>query len=291
MGTPLVIDLNRKRDFEIFSYPAGETQVRFSDSRWEEIRQADDISIVARIGSAQDVVSLALLNSALGDDRKYRSLIIPYLPYGRADRRFTEGDCLGLEVFGKLIGSMNFDNVITLDAHNHKAAKYFIGGLVDVAPKHFIECAVVNFARDHGYEKNCINVVFPDEGARERYEIPARYEGNVSFVATESFHCSKDRDPVTGKLLGFTVPNMPIRPTIIIDDICDGGGTFVGIASQLHERQVSPRGLYVTHGIFSKGFGELNTYFDNIYTTDSIQQKGPDKLVTVYECRSVLIQK
>jgi ribose-phosphate pyrophosphokinase len=289
MGTPVIIDLNQASSFEAIRYPAGETQIRFKEAIWPSIKEADEITIIARIGNAQDIVALALLNNALGTSRQYRTLVLPYLPYGRADRQFREGDCAGLMVFGQLIGSMNFDNIVTLDAHNHERAQYFVPFLTDKTASRFIERAVVNFARDHGYERKCINVVFPDEGARARYQVPDRYAGNVSHVDTETFHCSKHRDPITGSLLGFEVPEMPDRPTIIIDDICDGGGTFVGIAKQLHERPVGPRGLYVTHGIFSKGFGELNTYFDNIYTTDSIPQKGPDKLVTVYECRDELM--
>lgn len=61
---------------------------------------------------------------------------------------------------------------------------------------------------------------------------------------------------------------------IIIDDICDGGATFINIASKIKEYykgfKYEPKiYLIVTHGIFSKGFKELSEYFDGIYCTNS----------------------
>ena len=57
---------------------------------------------------------------------------------------------------------------------------------------------------------------------------------------------------------------------IIIDDICDGGRTFIGIAEAIKEQVQNPEiYLLVTHGIFSAGYNQLMNYFDKIYTTNS----------------------
>lgn len=61
---------------------------------------------------------------------------------------------------------------------------------------------------------------------------------------------------------------------IIIDDICDGGATFLNIAKEIrnnHFKSLYDIKIYliVTHGIFSKGFDELSKYFDGIYCTNS----------------------
>ena len=64
---------------------------------------------------------------------------------------------------------------------------------------------------------------------------------------------------------------------IIIDDICDGGATFINIAVKIKEyfdnqdyNGYQPKiYLIVTHGIFSKGVSELSNYFDGIYCTNS----------------------
>ena len=54
--------------------------------------------------------------------------------------------------------------------------------------------------------------------------------------------CHKKRDPATGKLSGFGIDNPEVlneypecNAFFVIDDLCDGGGTFCGIADQLKE--------------------------------------------------------
>jgi ribose-phosphate pyrophosphokinase len=118
-------------------------------------------------------------------------------------------------------------------------------------------------------------LVSPDAGASKKiYKIAEQigYTGNV-------ITCSKDRD-VNGKLTKTVVPitneqhtmlhKGPYKDFIIIDDICDGGATFINIAKQLKANGWKNKiYLIVTHGIFSKGFKELSEYFDGIYCTNS----------------------
>ena len=87
------------------------------------------------------------------------------------------------------------------------------------------------------------------------------------------------------------MPDLPYMPILIVDDLCDGGGTFLGIANQAEG--TVPLGLYITHGIFSKGFGELGKHFSKIYTTNSYYERDentPSPLVTVYDCLPELLK-
>lgn len=259
--------------YEQFTYPAGEHQVRFRGRL-----AGDNVTVVARISSGDDIVKLALLKNAIGKRTNTR-LILPYLPYSRADRRFTDGDCFGLEAFGSLINSMGFDEIVTMDAHNAKAARLCIPVLRDVPATQFIERAIVTFAKKH--ESDQVTVLFPDEGARNRYLLPPRIGTNTDHVTVTVAHCNKKRNSLTGKLEGFEVPSVTSRyPAIIIDDICDGGATFVGIAQQCAGVQLA---LYVTHGIFSKGYAPLVEYFEAVYTTDTVNQRESDARVSVMD--------
>ncbi len=101
-------------------------------------------------------------------------------------------------------------------------------------------------------------ILLPDEGASTRY--PEGFRWPV-------LQCSKIRDAETGKLSGFEVPSAEEfgkRPILIVDDICDGGGTFLGIAAKIPES--NPLFLYVSHGIFSKGREALDLAFMKIFT-------------------------
>ncbi len=93
----------------------------------------------------------------------------------------------------------------------------------------------------------------------------------------------KNRDK-TGKITHTDVFSpAPIEgyDCFIVDDICDGGRTFIELAKTLKEKGAEKIYLYITHGIFSNGFGDLSTYFEHIYTTNSFPAKGPEKLVSV----------
>lgn len=281
MTTRTINLMNASPSYEQFTYPAGEHQVRFCGRL-----AADHVNVIARIHSGDDIVKLALLKSAIGPGAKTR-LILPYLPYSRADRRFSDGDCHGLETFGGLVNSMNFAEVVTMDAHNAKSARAHIRHLVDVQATPCIDDTIVNFAHKHGSKK--ITVLFPDEGAKVRYQMPRGIETNTDSVMINVAHCSKVRDPLTGKLSGFDVPSIHAdRPALIVDDICDGGGTFLGIAQKITGVKL---GLYVTHGIFSKGTAGILEQFDHLYTTNTIEPSDLTPLrMTVFDAMPYLLK-
>lgn len=262
-------------------YPAGEMQVRLTDESRDSIKRSRMVCITSDIRTPEDVLRLCHLRSAIdgvSGKRPEVRLVLPYLPYARADRRFCDGDCHGLSVFAGIINGLGFSRVFTMDAHSPVAAS-LMPNLVDVSPRAMIDKAHSMFSGRKG------NLLFPDEGARNRYDLNANRDRSVMF-------CSKKRDPISGKLLGFDVPklaNFDGSATMIVDDICDGGGTFIGIAEKIKVRKF-PLALYVTHGIFSKGFDCLLKSFDRIYTTDTFSTTNSnDECATLpareYLCR------
>ena len=56
---------------------------------------------------------------------------------------------------------------------------------------------------------------------------------------------------------------------LVVDDICDGGRTFVELGDRLNEAKSHSNYLFVSHGIFSAGFDELKRYYAGIGTTNS----------------------
>ena len=62
---------------------------------------------------------------------------------------------------------------------------------------------------------------------------------------------------------------------IVVDDICDGGYTFIQLAQVIKEEYgfTGDLHLVVTHGIFSKGFDDLNKYYTSINWVNSVGNK------------------
>ncbi len=86
--------------------------------------------------------------------------------------------------------------------------------------------------------------------------------------------CTKERDSASGRLFKPEVLQPELvkgKRCLIVDDICDGGATFVALARRLREAGAIEVSLFVTHGIFSKG-KDLEG-IDNIYTTGSFTGK------------------
>src|SRR6266436_4439963 len=109
---------------------------------------------------------------------------------------------------------------------------------------------------------------------RTTYQLTAL--SNAQDKLAEKYR--KLRDARTGELSGFGINNdiEEYEKALIVDDICDGGGTFIGLAELIHG--INPGmelSLYVSHGIFSKGFVELDKQFVNIFTSD-FSFKHPD---------------
>lgn len=276
--------------YNTFLYPGGETQVRLNEEGLGLVRSSDEIRVVARIRSAQDVIELALLVNAISLVRKLKSKVIlylPYLPYSRADRIFLDGDCHGLGVFFNILGTLNIDSIVTLDVHSSRC---YTPKLKSISPDMFVRKAIFDAARRGMSDE--VTLLFPDEGASLRYEdlaVPSLSSHSMT-VKLNTFYASKTRNKITGKLEGFVVPqNMPMYPVLIIDDICDGGGTFIGIAKEIPNTTDSLF-LYTTHGIFSRGFEELGAWFNHIYCTDSFRFDITYEYGTVYHAEDVLLR-
>ena len=104
----------------------------------------------------------------------------------------------------------------------------------------------------------------PDDGAYLRVNDLCNY-----FDLCTPITMCKQRCPDTGLITGMK-PNQYNRcieswNILIIDDICDGGGTFNQAAQILREHGAVNLYLYVTHGIFSKGLDLLQENFKHIY--------------------------
>ena len=88
--------------------------------------------------------------------------------------------------------------------------------------------------------------------------------------------CTKVRDPKTGQLSGFRIENPEVidkesaKPFVVIDDLCDGGGTFKGVAQLLGFHYPDrERHIYVTHMVNPKGITTLSENYKKVYFTNS----------------------
>lgn len=182
-----------------------------------------------------------------------------YVPYGRQDRRCNAGEALGIKVFGAYINAMCFDNVLITDPHSDVT-----GACIDRVQ---IVDQVEVFGDLHDFGVGWY-IVAPDMGAKKKAEKFAR-ETSAFGVIT----CYKERDMHTGEITSQGIigaENVPKGVKLfVLDDICDGGRTFVGVRELLGQLEPETVELAVTHGIFSYGTHVVAKVFDKVYTTAS----------------------
>jgi ribose-phosphate pyrophosphokinase len=165
-----------------------------------------------------------------------------------------------VKVYATLINSLEFDKVIVFDAHS------------EVTPAVLNESEVIT---NHAFIKKIVDahsspltLIAPDGGALKKIFKVSHHLGGQPVV-----ECSKSRDVKTGSLSGFKVyaENLNGGDCLIVDDICDGGATFIGLAQELKNKNAGKLYLAVSHGIFSKGFDKLSEIFTTVYTTNSVK--------------------
>ena len=195
------------------------------------------------------------------------TLYVPYLPYARQDKKIGNSETFALSTMGYFLNAMAFEKVITLDVHNEDQASNSIRHFQNIHPVEFHEFLINLIKPDR--------IIFPDRGAFKRYSHLEQYK-HLIF--------SKVRDQGTGKITSHVLEYGELtsfqQPTmLVIDDICDGGATFLSVAEAIYRNQPHAKlVLGVTHGIFSKGLEDLSKNFADIRCTNSLHT-----MVNAYE--------
>jgi ribose-phosphate pyrophosphokinase len=105
-----------------------------------------DVLIFARIRNSQDFMTLIMLTGALRDAKVSTiSLVMPYVPYARQDRKCNLGETRSLKQFAALINAQNYSNVVVFDPHS-----YVVENVIDnviVQNNHFFVLQAVNILR------------------------------------------------------------------------------------------------------------------------------------------------
>jgi ribose-phosphate pyrophosphokinase len=230
---------------------------------------AERFLITAHLHSANDIMELLLVTDAIRRQvgNKSISIEIPYFPYARQDRVCYHGEALSVAVMAKLINSQKYNKVTVWDPHSN------------VTPALIDNCEVIpawRFVRKVA-TTNCV-LVCPDAGAKHRVE-ECSYKLHLPMI-----ECSKKRNPKDGTLTDAVVPeyNYVGKNLLIVDDICDGGRTFINLAKKLRQQgDANEIFLYVTHGIFSNGLRVFDNFIDRIFCANPWPLKDNNGMIKV----------
>lgn len=233
-------------------FPGGEPHVKLPDF-------TGDILLLLKLRSWNDIGFATLVADALSrSGANSVCTFVPYFPAARQDRAPDGHAPFTLRYTSLLLCPDPDRGVSVFDPHSPV--------LLSTAR---IERAFMPADLSVPLADDVVGIIAPDQGASER----ARKFRDAFYPERALLQCSKRRDPVTGALSGYNLPPLPARGRyIIVDDICDGGGTFNLLAESFKSDPLAPHcslELFVSHGIFSKGPGAIDPVIEHITTTDS----------------------
>ena len=250
---------------KIFHFPDGEVQVELG-----QFSRKEEVIVWCRVTNAEELFILLQTMDILDRNGMPYDVHITYLMGMRMDRVMDFNRPFTLKIVYDAIDNhtgSHFFKVLELHSQRLWAFDKFLrwGNLYPDT----------NIRPDEEYYQ----IVYPDAGAAERY---GAFEDDVT--------CSKVRDSETGKILELKVDNPELiekdRDLLIKDDLCDGGGTFCGLAEAFNKLGIPKERLNISviHMVNRKGIENLSKCFNHVFITNSYKDWDnlPDN-VTMYD--------
>jgi len=186
--------------------------------------------------------------------------VIPYFGYARSDKKDRPRVPIAAKLVSSLIETAGASRVLTIDLHASQ-----IQGFFDIPVDHLYAAPiVVDYFTDNPIEN--LIVVAPDTGGAERARAYAkRLEAGLAL-------CDKRRERANEADIMNIVGDVEGKNCLIVDDMCDTGGTICKVAKALHEAGANEVFACFTHAILSGNAVEniSNSYLKKVIVTNTI---------------------
>jgi ribose-phosphate pyrophosphokinase len=254
--------------YVINSYPDGTQYVKVTEF-------SDNLEF--RINSYLDLWTLRQIKDVCDYNKQEVNLHVACLLDAQADRRFNPDESSGLKLVCEFINSMKFKSVSVFHPHNPEVVEALLDGVTIMDNSKFISSILSK-------------IVLIKENEYNSYSINKTYKNLILFSSDaggfkplmklcdkiqwkdEVYAASKSRKYVDGKsILVQEIDRQDFggKDILIVDDICVYGGTFIGLANMLRERNCGKLYLAVSHMTVRTPNPLLFKSFDKVFITNS----------------------
>lgn len=249
---------------------------RFSDGEiWvkyrENIRGKDVFIIQSTNPPAENIMELLIMIDA-ANRASARSInaVIPYFGYARQDRKDQPRVSITAKLLANLITVAGADRVITMDLHASQ-----IQGFFDIPFDHLYGSSVFKGQFDH-LEDDLV-IVSPDVGGIKIARAYAKLL-NCGLVVIDKRRPKQNMVEIVN-----IIGDVQDKDVLIVDDLIDTAGTFVGAVSALKEKGAKKIFGAITHPLLSgEAFERVEkSELTKLYVTDTIDfnlKKQSDKI-------------
>jgi len=261
---------NQSDHFQLITYPDGQHNIILDMTK---LNKKELVTINCRIKNFAELEVLLCLGAALHKNDFHYEIFFAYLFGIRDDRGFCEGQPNYFrDVVAKILITTKALDISVLWPFSPLSIRAY-GRMIShqTSTKNL-------WSKFSDLAENKI-IIAGDKSAREfmdafddyPYFEKKRINGIIDIDMDDKTIDEIEKQAALGKEI------------LIVDDLCDGGATFIeeakGLKSIIPDAKLS---LFVCHGLFTKGIDVLLEHFEHIYCTNSYQDINHQR-VTQFE--------
>ncbi|MFD2920262.1 ribose-phosphate diphosphokinase [Terrimonas rubra] len=250
----------------------------------ESVRGDYVFLVQSTFAPSENFMELLLMIDAARRASAYKVIaVIPYYGYARQDRKDRPRVAIGSKLVANMLTAAGADRVITMDLHAPQIQGYF-----DIPVDHLDSHAVfIPYIENLRLEN--LTFAAPDVGATNRIREIANYFGAEMVI------CDKHRKRANEIASMVVIGDVTDKDIVIIDDICDTGGTLAKSAALLKEKGARSVRAMITHPVLSgKAYENIeNSVLEELIVCDTIpirKQSEKIKVISVAELFAVAIR-
>ncbi len=264
----------------ITTFSDGEIGVEFMES----IRGKFVFLIQSTFSPSDNMMELLLMIDAAKRASAYKVIaVIPYYGFARQDRKDKPRVAIGSKLVANMLTAAGADRVITMDLHAAQIQGYF-----DIPVDH-LDSSAIFIPYIENLQLENLTFAAPDVGSANRIREIA------SFFEAEMVICDKHRKRANEIASMVVIGDVTDRDIILIDDICDTGGTLAKSAGLMMEKGARSVRAMCTHPVLSgNAYANIqNSVLKELVVTDTIPIKNESdkiKVVSTDELFAVTIR-
>lgn len=273
-----------------FGAPLGRIHIqKFSDGEFqpvflESIRGDYVFLVQSTFAPMENLMELLLMIDAAKRASAYKIIaVIPYFGFARQDRKDKPRVAIGSKLVATLLEAAGADRIITMDLHAPQIQAFF-----DIPVDHLDSSAIfIPYIEQLKLEN--LTFAAPDVGSTNRVREIA------SYFNAEMVICDKHRKRANEIASMVVIGDVTGKDIVLIDDICDTGGTLARAAGLLIEKGAKSVRALCTHPILSgNAYSNIeNSVLQELVVCDTIPMKGTlskVKVVSVADLFAIAIR-
>ncbi len=254
-----------------FGEPLGKVNIqRFSDGEIyvefkESIRGRFVFLIQSTYAPYDNLMELLLMIDAAKRASAYKVIaVIPYYGLARQDRKDRPRVAIGSKLVANMLTAAGADRVITMDLHAPQIQGYF-----DIPVDH-LDSSAIFIPYIESLKLPNLTFAAPDVGSANRIREIATY------FECEMVICDKHRKRANEIASMVVIGDVTGRDVVLIDDICDTGGTLAKSAALMIENGARSVRAMCTHPVLSgNAYKNIeSSVLDELVVCDTIPLRG-----------------